>query len=860
MSSSGSNTGKVTTSRPTADAWCVLEWNSNSNPIIVDSVGISAAAYVQQGVVRVTFKNPDRFASGAYVVLGQQELGNAGGYASVTPQGSISSNSSVAVGLSGSCDVSVIGFNNASATSPSFATDTALNLRPRVNLAFFCMRSDNDIQKTGILNYGCDTQNMSVVSPSGTSGGMQVVPGAAVAPDGTNTAVGIRVTANSLGTRKVIQYSIPSQFSVAGKAWNASIYIKAGDSGRVLRGASANVLFYDNSTGNSPSVRLNLDTGVTAASTGSTDYVNHSIQDAGNGWYRVNLCSRGGAPGQYAGNRNFYIGLSSNFAAFSANETNWSGNGSIEAYLWGFQMEEGSVTTPYIPVDPPNEFRYSTDIYSWARNAYSPNCTISTDTIPSPVGNTPLKMVVTGPDPHIVSYNSAQWNIAPAIAAQRWRIRAYVKASESTSCEILMFGANESGVWAVDGNGLQIASKVFPIGTIWTRVEHFIDITNPSVRHIQARLDGPNSDGEGITIWWDGLSIERIDNRTTNVNPVPGDQDRLTVYSPGLTLSASALLNTRTKREATAYGTIVIPPSRTEIGVPYLENPYGVKAVRAVNAGTYEVEFNPPMGNTGYCVITSNEQETLTVSETANGEGSIPHTAEYGLNTLRRVSGVDDQRTLNAFRVSCLRQPSEANNPNLITNSFATGNVLPSPMTWGAYEYTTTAVSVANESALSGGLRSAMIAVSPNWVKCVKNSSGGRIAAGIPGGSNLTPGAYYRIKYYVVCDDQNFTGSNEIFCQSDNDASSDQVTPSSYVAGDKGTVRLIETFYRSVSGSNTMVLRASNSLPNGTALYITGVQVHRVLPFEPRGDFYQAGREQRINFMVFGGRSIYGSE
>lgn len=701
MSSSGSNTGKVTTSRPTADAWCVLQLNSSTNPIIVDSVGISAAAYVQTGVIRVTFANPERFASGAYVVLGQHELGNAGGYGSVTPQGSISSNSSVAVGLSGSCDVSVIGFNLASPTSPSFATDTGLDLRPRINLAFFCMRSDNDIQKTGILNYGCDTQNMSVIPPSGSSGGMQIVPGAAVAPDGTNTAVGIRVTANSLGTRKVIQYSIPSQFRVAGKAWNASIYIKAGDSGRVLRGASANVLFFDNSTGNSPSVRLNLDTGVTAASTGSTDYVNHSIQDAGNGWYRVNLCSLGGAPGQYAGNRNFYIGLSSNFAAFSGNETNWSGNGSIEAYLWGFQMEEGSVTTPYIPA----------------------------------------------------------------------------------------------------------------IGAV-----------NP------------------------------------NLSPAPGDQDRLTVYSPGLTLSASALLNTRTKREATAYGTIVIPPSRTAIGVPYLENPYGVKAVRAVNAGTYEVEFNPPMGNTGYCVITSNEQETLTVSETANGEGSIPHTAEYGLNTLRRVGGVDDQRTLNAFRVSCLRQPSEANNPNLITNSFATGNVLPSPMTWGAYEYTTTAVSVANESALSGGLRSAMIAVSPNWVKCVKNASGGRIAAGIPGGSNLTPGAYYRIKYYVVCDDQNFTGSNEIFCQSDNDASSDQVTRSSYVAGDKGTVRLIETFYRSVSGSNTMVLRASNSLPNGTALYITGVQVHRVMSFEPRGDFYQAGREQRINFMVFGGRSIYGSE
>lgn len=714
MSSSGSNTGKVTTSRPTADAWCVLEWNSNSNPIIVDSVGISAAARIQAGVVRVTFKNPERFASGAYVVLGQHELGNAGGYCSVTPQGSITSTSSVAVGLSGSCDVSVIGFNNASATNPSFGTDTALNLRPRINLAFFCMRSDNDIRKTGVLNYGCDVEKMGLVhypssfphpyaasSPAaGTCGGLVMVPNAAVAPDGTNTAVGVRVTANSLGGRKVIQYTLPSSFEIDNKEWTASIYIKAGDAGRVLRGASANVYFRDNNVGSSPTIRLNLETGVSAASVATSTYLSHSIVPVGNGWYRVSLGSRAGVNTQ-SGRRNFYIGLASNFTDSPANETDWSGNGSIEAYLWGFQMEEGSIATPYIP-----------------------------------------------------------------------------------------------------------------------------------------------SGGAG----------------NQNFSPITGDQDGLTVYSPGLTLSASALLNIRTKREATAYGTIVIPPSRTATGVPYLENAYGVKGVRAVNTGTYEVEFNPPMSNTGYCVITSNEQETFAVTEPVSGEGSVPHSAEYGLNILRRVSTPDDQRTLNAFRVSCLRQPSEANNPNLITNSFAAGNVLPSPMTWGAYEYTTTAVSVANESALSGGLRSAMIAVSPNWVKCVRNASGGRIAAGIPGGSNLTPEAYYRIKYYVVCDDPNFTGSSEIFCVSDNNASSDQVTRSSYVAGDKGTVRLIETFYRSVSGSNVMVLRASDSLPNGTALYITGVQVHRVLPFEARGDFYQSGREQRINFMVFGGKNSYGSE
>jgi hypothetical protein len=170
-----------------------------------------------------------------------------------------------------------------------------------------------------------------------------------------------------------------------------------------------------------------------------------------------------------------------------------------------------------------NEHPNSLDIYGWyvgiRGNATANNCTISRDTISSPVGNTPLKMNVTGNDPHIVSYNSASWNIAPAANGQTWIVSVYVKADVATTGEILIFGANSSGAGYVNGAWLSLTATTVNIGTEWTRVQHVHTMNNADVAYIHIRLDGPNSGGTGQTVWWDGLQVERVPSGTTTPTP-----------------------------------------------------------------------------------------------------------------------------------------------------------------------------------------------------------------------------------------------------------------------------------------------------------------------------------------------------
>jgi len=156
MSSSIGSFGNSTTPRPTADAWCVYELDSNRNPIILDSVGVSSVTYISTGIFRVNFTNPERFASGAYVGLVQPELGNAQiGYGTNRVHGNPSDASPLAIGVSGSCDIHHMGFANIAniATQAQSYSDLSNSFKARTNAAFFCLRSDSDTRKPAVANF-----------------------------------------------------------------------------------------------------------------------------------------------------------------------------------------------------------------------------------------------------------------------------------------------------------------------------------------------------------------------------------------------------------------------------------------------------------------------------------------------------------------------------------------------------------------------------------------------------------------------------------------------------------------------------------------------------------------------------------
>lgn len=161
-----------------------------------------------------------------------------------------------------------------------------------------------------------------------------------------------------------------------------------------------------------------------------------------------------------------------------------------------------------------NVFPYPTNIYSWVTSAN--NATLSRDTISSPVGNTPLKMVVTGNDPYTLSYNSAAFNLAPTTVGKTWTISVWAKIDASTPIrsQLLLLGGNSSGGYTENG------STYITLTPNWQRFSYTYTTTNATTAYIQARLDGTDSSGAGGTIWWDGLQVEQ-GGSMTNFNPTP---------------------------------------------------------------------------------------------------------------------------------------------------------------------------------------------------------------------------------------------------------------------------------------------------------------------------------------------------
>jgi len=154
----------------------------------------------------------------------------------------------------------------------------------------------------------------------------------------------------------------------------------------------------------------------------------------------------------------------------------------------------------------------SLDIFDWS-GTVSQNATITRDTSTgkSPFGGIPLKMAQTGDDAHIITYNTSQWNIAPASSGQTWQVRVWAKASTPTTGQIFIFGAREDGGFVSPGG---IGATTISIGTEWAEFSYEYTPVNPdafqTIAYIQTRLDGTQTGGAGIDIWWDNLQVYRI--------------------------------------------------------------------------------------------------------------------------------------------------------------------------------------------------------------------------------------------------------------------------------------------------------------------------------------------------------------
>lgn len=197
-------------------------------------------------------------------------------------------------------------------------------------------------------------------------------------------------------------------------------------------------------------------------------------------------------------------------------------------------ITNGSMFANTFIYSPNNVHPYPTDLYSWITTGSA--CTLTRDTISSPVGNKPLKMAITGNDPYTASYNNSIYNLSPAAAGQTWTASIWVKASVATNCQLFILSANSSNVFIGAANGN------YSITTDWQRISYTYTLTDALTAFVQVRLDGTNTSGSGITIWWDGLTVWEgtdyanniqyfVNNVSNNINLSIETSNNMNVFS-----------------------------------------------------------------------------------------------------------------------------------------------------------------------------------------------------------------------------------------------------------------------------------------------------------------------------------------
>jgi glutamine amidotransferase-like uncharacterized protein len=175
----------------------------------------------------------------------------------------------------------------------------------------------NLLVRSNELNYGFPWSTTNIVFTTGSTSGF-------TSPDGTTNAFLMADT--SVDSRHRISQVVQTSF-VSGTTYTMSVFVKKNSSNRFLL-LNANTAF-------SARAVLNLDTLAITNLDGS----GASIDNYGNGWYRFSI--RGTATTTQL--TTVFIQMQN-----SASDADYIGNGS-SFYLFGAQIEIGSIVTSYIP-------------------------------------------------------------------------------------------------------------------------------------------------------------------------------------------------------------------------------------------------------------------------------------------------------------------------------------------------------------------------------------------------------------------------------------------------------------------------------------------------------------------------------